>query len=307
MQSSTPVRITGVQIGFVADIKPLLDKKKVLVTLDLEEEIQIPKNTTATILSTGFMGGKAVDLTYDRPCSGDDCAQSGDYLLGKTAGMLSSMLSEEEMNTYLGFLKDGLSDVIDTLNRQLLSEEAEGPLANSLRDLQGTLANLKSSTGSLERILTRSSGDISETLANLHSITDNLSASNEEITGILSSTGNFTSKLNEVDIAQTISEVEATLANLKTTLTSAEAAFDGVNGFLDEVETGDGTLSKLMQDESLYLELSSLSERADSLINDIQDRPYRYVPFKSRRRVKKFDRKDAQEGSGSEISSEGNQ
>ena len=54
------------------------------------------------------------------------------------------------------------------------------------------------------------------------------------------------------------------------------------------------SLGKLLQDDQLYYELKNLSTSTDSLIEDFQERPYRYMPFKSRKKVKKFDRQDAE-------------
>jgi len=45
----------------------------------------------------------------------------------------------------------------------------------------------------------------------------------------------------------------------------------------------------------LFNDISGLSSKADSLMTDIQARPYRYLPLKSRAKVKKFDRLDAKE------------
>ena len=43
----------------------------------------IPKDAEAVIVSTGLMGGKAIDMKFDKPCSGPDCAESGDFLQGR--------------------------------------------------------------------------------------------------------------------------------------------------------------------------------------------------------------------------------
>jgi len=51
----------------------------------------------------------------------------------------------------------------------------------------------------------------------------------------------------------------------------------------------------LLKDEKLYYNLNDLSRQTDSLFNDIQDRPYRYIPFKGKKKVKKYDRQDAKE------------
>lgn len=292
LQTSTEVRINGVQVGRVGEITNQLDEQKVLVRLDLDPDIRIPKTTKAFILTETFMGAKAVELRYDRYCSGDDCASDGDYIQGEALGMLSSMIPKDEMNVYLDEISSTLKSLVTTLNEQMLSEDAQGPLANSLRDLESTMGNLKSSTGQLNRLIYRSSDELSGSLDNINTLTNTLADNNEAIGNILQNTDKFTSQLGELDLKATVEELETTVSALKATIQKAETTFAGVNQVVDGIEQGDGTLGKLFQDPDLYYELSTLSERADSLINDIQSRPYRYVPLKSRKRVKRYDRKD---------------
>jgi phospholipid/cholesterol/gamma-HCH transport system substrate-binding protein len=61
---------------------------------------------------------------------------------------------------------------------------------------------------------------------------------------------------------------------------------------MNKVNSGEGTLGKLLTDDKIYQRLNSATLAADTLFNDFQERPYRYVPFKSRKRVLKHDRKD---------------
>lgn len=292
MQTSSPVTISGVQVGFVAEIQPLIAKQKVLVSLDLQKDLKIPKNTMAIIQATGFMGGKAVVLEYDQPCSGSDCAQSGDYLQGVTRGLLTSMLSQDEVNEYLNILKENIGTIVDTLNQHLLGEHADGPIANSLRSLEATMGNLESSTGQLDGILYRSSDNITGTLDNLERITANLDSRNEKIGNIIDQTSSFSDQLAQLELTQTLNTLNATIAQLKSTLYQADQAFVGINTLVGDLESGQGTLGRLLQDETLYQELTTLSTQADSLIEDIQDRPYRYVPLKNRKKVLRYDRKD---------------
>jgi phospholipid/cholesterol/gamma-HCH transport system substrate-binding protein len=238
------------------------------------------------------MGAKAIELRYDRYCSGDDCAKDGDFIQGESLGMLSSMVPKDELNIYLDEISSTLKSLVTTLNDQMLSEDAEGPLANSLRDLESTMGNLKSTTGQLNSLMYRSSDELSGSLDNINTLTNTLADNNEAIKNILQNTDKFTSQLGELDLKATVEELETTVAALKSTIQEAETTFDGVNQVVDGIEHGEGTLGKLFQDPELYHELSSLSDRADSLINDIQSRPYRYVPLKSRKRVKRYDRKD---------------
>lgn len=294
LNMSSPVLINGYQIGFVSDIYLKPDNYEIIIVkLDLEKDIRIPKDSRAIIKDTGFMGGKAIVLQYDQPCSGDDCAPSGSYLEGGQMGLLDSMVGEEALKDYMDILKEGLKDVIDTLNRELLSEEAEGPLAESLRNLSSTLENLKSTTGQLNTLLARSSDNIDGTLSNLNSITGTIEANNDKIANILGNADRMTTDLAEADLKKTLEEVDQTIAQLKGTLATADEALGGVNAAVDKINQGEGTLGKLLGDEELYNRLNNLSVQTDSLIEDFQERPYRYMPFKSRRKVKKYDRKDA--------------
>lgn len=295
LRVGTSVRINGVAVGSVGSIELMPEdlEKKVMVVLDLDKKIQIPKDTRAVIMSTSFMGDKAIDLFYDRPCNGADCAESGAYLKGEYRGLLGSMLGKEDAKAYMDILKNGLEEIIDSLNAQLLSDSSNSPIAKSVRDLQGTMANLNSATSRVDLLLAKSSGAISGTLSDFNKLSSTLAGRKEQIGSTIDNAASTMKQLSEADIAKTIGELNAAIANLKTTIASADKALTGVSGLVDNINTGNGSLGKLLKDEQLYNNLNQLGVRADSLFTDIQDRPYRYIPFKSRAKVKRMDKQDA--------------
>jgi phospholipid/cholesterol/gamma-HCH transport system substrate-binding protein len=296
MQVGTQVFINGVSVGSVAKVDLLNDvDRTVEVILDLNPGMTIPKDTRAVIVATGFMGGKAVKLMYDTPCSGEDCAEPGDTLEGEFRGLLDSMVGEEAVGDYAAILQKSLQKVIDTLNYALLSEESQSPIANTMRNLDATMANLNSSTAQLDQLMRRSSGNISASLKNVESITGNLEKNNARIAAIIANADSLSSQLVAADLEKTVSEINASIQELKGTLENANKAIAGVSGLVDGINSGEGTLGQLMKDEALYRNLSNLTREADSLVTDFQDRPYRYMPLKSRRRVERYDRQDAQE------------
>jgi len=296
MQVGTQVFINGVSVGSVASVELLNDvDRTVEVILDLKPGMTIPQDTKATIVATGFMGGKAVLLEYDNPCSGDDCADPGDTLEGEYRGLLGSMVGEESMKDYVGILQRGLEDLIDTLNYALLSEESDSPIAKSMRDLEATLSNLNSTTGQLDRIVRRSAGSIEGSLENVEAITGNLKRNNDKIASILSNVDSLSADLVAADLQQTITEVKGGLEQLNSTLASADQAIGGVSALIDDLEQGEGTLGKLLKDEALYQDLSEMTQQVDSFLYDFENRPYRYMPFKTRRQINRYDRKDSKE------------
>lgn len=297
LQKATPVRLSGLQVGIVSDLylKPEDPNRRVTVVLDLNKDMQIPKNTKAIIISTSVMGGKAIDLEYSYPCSGTDCAKSGDYLQGETRGLLASMLSEDQAKSYVDIFKNGMNEIIDTINNEFLDENSNSPIALSLRDLRYTMGNLRTTSSQLDVVIQRSSRDIEGTLKNLNSVTGTLQANNDKIKNIIYSADNFASDLAEADLQNTISKVKVTIDSLQVTLGSANGAIKGVSSAINRINMGEGTLGKLMQDDSIYVQLRSLTYNLDSLSTDIKERPYRYIPLKSRLKVKRFDRLDAKD------------
>ncbi len=293
MKPSIPVQIRGFDVGFVSDIKLSDDYQQVIVTLDLRKDIQISPNSTAAILSDGFMGGKIVELR-DSDCSQGNCAESGDYINGELVGLVGSMVSEDEFEQYIKVVEEGLSNLIDTINQKLLNGDKDTPLGRMFTDLEQTLGNVESSTRQLDGLMRRSSEDISGSMANMRSISDNLEQNNETITRILANADKMTAQLSSGELEVIMKETKAAIESLQTTLGSADEALSYVSAITGKLNQGEGTLGKLLQDEKLYEQLMLLSGNLDSLLEDLSDRPYRYVPFKNRKKVLRYDRQDEQ-------------
>lgn len=293
LQEGTAVQINGVTVGSVTGITLLNnDEQQVLVELTLSADYKVPKETDVVIVADGVMGGKKVYLEYSRPCSGEDCAESGAFLNGEMRGVLASMIGTDDLGAYIDDLKDVMGALVDTLNRKLLSEDSNSPIAKSLKNIEATTANLQSTTGRMDALLRRSATDIEKTMANINSLTSELDNQKDAIAGIIANADSLSGQLVEADLRKTMAEVNATIASLKATLATADQALGGISTTMDKISSGEGTLGKLLQDDQLYYELRDLSTSTDSLMEDIQERPYRYIPFKGRNKVKRYDRKD---------------
>lgn len=293
LQIGTDVKIHGVDVGTVAGVKLLPgEKEQVLVVLELDKDISIPKDTRAVIATTSVMGSMDVMLKYEKPCSGADCAEVGSFLQGETLGLIGSMVGTDNLELYIKELESTLLVLMDSIDQKFLGIESQNPLAKTLRNLDATTSQLSVASAKLNGLLSK---EIKNTLGSLESVTGTLDEKKETLASVLDNADTLTSQLAAANLDQTIGEFQQTLEDLQKTLASATSTLDGVNATVGGISKGEGTLGKLMKDDELYYNLQRLITNADSLSNDLKDHPYRYVPFKSRKKVKRFERLDAKE------------
>ncbi|WP_020567968.1 MlaD family protein [Neolewinella persica] len=293
----TPVTISGVSVGSVNGIELNQQDSKAKVTFDIKKGINIPKNTKALIATVSVMGQKAVILSYDQPCFGDgDCAEEGTELEGRVLSLLASFTGgtgDNDEVSPVDAAKETLKSTMDSLMHELFSPESDNPIARSTNDLAITMENLKASTARLQRILDANAGEINTTMENLAALTNTLAAKQESIAGMIDNAEGFSEGLSKIDLEETMTEVNTTIKSLQGTLSRADKAVGGVNTLMQDVNSGKGTLGKLLSDDKMYIQLNEATRSIDSLATDFQDKPYRYVPFKSRKRVLKHDKRDA--------------
>ena len=292
LQLGTPVYINGFSQGNVADIfLKEDDPHKVIIMIDMNDGVKIHKDAKVVIEAAGFMGGNNVLIRDNKPCNDANCAQSGDYLTGITLNLVASILGTEDMDKFSSELTNSLKEVIN----DQIGSESNSDIAVSIRELRATLTNLNSATSQLDALLARSSGKIDGTLANVQAITKNLDENKARINSILENVDNFSSELSQLELAETVEKINTTMGDLDKMLASTSETIGGVKTLVEKINSGEGSLGKLIKDDELYNNLDRMSQSVDSLASDFQTRPYRYVPFKSRKRVKRHDEKDAKE------------
>jgi phospholipid/cholesterol/gamma-HCH transport system substrate-binding protein len=99
----------------------------------------------------------------------------------------------------------------------------------------------------------------------VESITKNFKANNEKLSNVFSNLDKITN-----DVAA---------SNVKQTMQSLEKSLSDLSKVIDKVNSGEGTLGQLTQNDSLYRNLENASKNMDLLLEDMRLRPKRYVHF----------------------------
>ncbi len=278
LTESSPVLVNGYQVGVVKtmEIKPD-DVKKIIVALNIKRGINIPKTAVAELVSAGVMGGKMIELRFDKPCTDGTCAVNGDYLTGSVQSMLSSMMKPEELDIYMNKMKQGLTGVATDLGFDMSDANAKNSLSNSAKDIPVILENLKQTTALLNKIMRSSAGTLDATLKSVSSSTSNLAANNTKINGIIGNAEAFSTNLKSVDLGKTTNSANQAMAELQNTLKSTEKAVADLNQIVANMKNGQGTMGQLLANDSLYHNLNRTLTQVNLVAQDLRLNPKRYT------------------------------
>ena len=161
LTKSNEVKINGYVIGKVYDLNAMdKDVTGVVATINLTEDVNIPKNSTA-VISTPLVAASFIDIE-----KGDatEFLAPGDTLTTRQdVGILDDVKSQ--LTPTLGSVREGL----DTL-KMLLSNVNKLFTAEARANLQQTLANLSVASNSISRMMDTENGALAKSLNNVNSI-----------------------------------------------------------------------------------------------------------------------------------------
>ena len=256
LQASSPVQIKGLSVGRVASIT-LNGQSRVKVTIAISKKTEIPQGTVAKLTATDLLGSKAISLELT---NSQAIVKDEDTLSSAVQGGIIDAISVEitplikDMRHAVG----SLDTVLSTVNG-VLDVQARENLKQTLANLDATMANFSQ----LSHRLNAESGELAHVIRNANSITTNLASNNERITRIINNAALTTDQLSKAPIEQTMKDLQNTIQQLQ--------------GVVNKVNSKDGSLGMLVNDDGLYHSLNSSLGTLNSLMADIQAHPTRYI------------------------------
>lgn len=261
---ANPVNINGLKVGQVSDLSFVSDSSAtIIVKFIISSDIRIPSNTIARIYSEDLMGSKAIALKL-----GDsrEMAQPGDTLI---TDIESSLM--EEVNKQVQPLKRKAENLIMSIDsmvtviQYVFNEEMRSDLTKSVASISQTIRNLERTSYRIDTIVLTQEYKLAAIMSHIESITRNLKDNNENISRILTNFSTISDSLAKAEISET--------------LLAANKALNNVSSVLTKIESGEGTLGMLVNDDSLYMSLSGAATELNMLVEDIKLNPGRYVRF----------------------------
>jgi len=241
---SSPVLIKGYKVGQVEEVKYDFTKEKsFVIRISVSKDVLLPKGAKIELFDNGLMGGKAIQIVYAPLTAGQELYAPGDTVDSTVGIGLMAQVAGDLMPKI-----QSISEQADSLIRSLRAITESKSLKNSMTSIEKTTANFDETSVQLKKMM---NNDVPRIMKDVNAVTGDL----KKISGNLST----------VDFAATFASINHTIANL--------------NLLTDKLNSKEGTVGLLLNDKSLYNNLSNTAESADKLLIDMKQSPKRYVHF----------------------------
>jgi len=259
---SNPVSIQGFTVGRVSNIRLMQDRNnQILVAIDINQDIVVGKAAQA-VLTSDFLGNKAIELEIGDISNPLD---DGDTVKGVLDKGLADLLTEtaQPVIDNIGITVQKFNSLLDTL-------------AGSGDDFKEVLKNTKNLTYNLNRMVRENRENLKAISTEIVALTQELNDMiKQDIRPTLAKFEGFADSLNNLELAVTLAKTNESLENL--------------NAILLKMQQGEGSLGKLLNDDSLYNNLNKTVMDLDSLLIHMNTYPkHFFAPLgKKKKKVEK--------------------
>ena len=245
--ASAPVYIKGYKAGKVTEVSYDSSSDSFLVTCSVMKDFRIPEDSKMTIYGVDIMGGKGIKIDLG---TSSEAVEDGGVLYSSSEPSLLDGLAE------------GVAPLLDKV-------------ANTLGSLNVTVASVNRllTDGNIQRILIH----MERTMADVRSLASQLNGKSEELNLFVDNLAVLSGKIVGIaDKADTLmSDVSSAVSEIK-----PEDIKEVVTSFrelLKNINDPDGTIGRLLVDDSVYDSVDELLNDVDLLVRKIQENPRKYI------------------------------
>lgn len=227
---NSSVKMAGISVGTIEEIR--LERGKARVEMLISSKIPITQSARIEIRANGILGDKRVEIIVGSP-NDIPIEDGGQILIVNDHASMSALMSE------VSKISQSLSEVADTIR---FSIQGDGNTQDSLGRIVRNLENL---TADVSEMTAESKGDVRVIVGQVRSITETL--------------GEFINDNSDSGFKASWDRVANSFSSIDRTLKNTEEITEKIN-------SGEGTLGRLINDEETVDELNQAIEGVNSLL-----------------------------------------
>ncbi|PZR19194.1 MAG: MCE family protein [Flavobacterium psychrophilum] len=252
LSPSAPVTLNGLVVGKITNISfKNHETGELLIEMQVKTDFPISSTSSAMLYKPSIIGGKQIAIVPDMSNTKTMAEDGAELKSGEKPDMLS------EVGDQLAPLQTKVEATIVTADsllhgfKNVMDVRTQENLRVAISEMSVTMQEFSKSARTLNAMLAGNKSNIDATMKNLNHTTANFSKLSDSI--------------NAADLAKTVRNLEGSLAK--------------VDNLMNDVNSGKGTLGKLMKDDAMYNNLNGASKELKELLADFKLNPKRYVHF----------------------------
>ena len=251
------VDMLGKKIGKVTKTYFRAQKIAVELTIDNRFTFSIPVDSEIEVKSEGLLGSKYISITpgYNRK----------DYILPGTIVDGLREFDLTEITPDIVPMTQDLSAFARQLKAILGKEEGD--------KIRLTIKNIESFTAQLDSLISaKDRNNFNTTMKNLRDVTAELKEGvNNEIDKLDQMLNSFKAVTDKSD------ELSTTISELRKSSESFSSATQKLDMLLTKIDNGEGTLGKIVNNDTLHENMNSLVNEVRTLVQDFKENPTKYM------------------------------
>lgn len=242
------VAVSGVGVGSVNEVE--LTSNGALIAFSVHDKIALTEGSTASIGGLGFISSVQLNIS-----------------LGPTDAPIlppRSVIPASTESDIFSDLADRTPVVLNRVDTLLAGSTtaisaATDLLSNPEGQVNQALSSIQSSADALQSVLIDEQGSLQAVLNDIQNLTNALETFTED------------------SLSTVTSEVGHIMEQLSQSLDLLEVTTSELNFLISSINNGNGTLGKLVHDDSLYAELLGTTSALKNILEDFEENPRKYL------------------------------
>lgn len=250
LKEAGAISINGYKVGKIDDMYfKKGNSREIVVKLAIEEQLQIPKGSTAKIYSVDFLGTKGINLLMSNKT---EYYKEWDTLPSQFEGSVADQIQEQVIP-----IKNKAEDLLVSID-SILNDIHKSFDYDTRKNIKESFINIKNTTVTLDE-------NVGAIMLNLRLVSETLKKNDKAFDAVIANLAGVTDSLQQTRIKTTVDKLNATLSQ--------------TNEIMAKINKGEGTIGQLVNNDSLYQNLQNTSKNLDLLIRDLKENPKNYVHF----------------------------
>lgn len=269
LEKSTPVTISGLKVGRIKDIEPIIRYGKDItfkVSIYIDKKFLLPCDSNIDIYEPTIMSAKELRILLGH--SKKKLINNQKIISNRKPDFNSAFRNE------ISPLKIKTDDILFHLNQTLcttrlvfnnlnymLNEGNKSKLHLFLNSFYESVFHLEKTSRLLYKFVGDNKSNVSLVLNDVRHLIYSSDRTLEKIKM-------FIDKIDQIDILNFFNKLDSSLNSLSI-----------INNIVQKVSSNEGSLGKIINDDKLYYSFINTSNKIDKLITDLQKHPKKYFHF----------------------------